>query len=171
MVGTDLYGCTGEAVVEVDVVPAATVPEISWADMVLSCTEASSYQWYLEGEPITEATEQTWTPVVNGNYSVAITDPNSCTAVSEPYYFGTGGMDAHSRSDVRMYPQPAKGTLHVSGVTNGTAYRLIDAQGRVVVQGTLQGANASIDIRSLVAGMHVLELGGADAQRVPVMVE
>ena len=91
--------------------------------------------------------------------------------MSEPDFVGIVGVDGHSRSDVRVYPQPATGTLHVSGVTNGKAYRLLDARGWVVVRGILHSANSSIDIRSLDPGMHVLELSGDDAQRVPVVVE
>jgi hypothetical protein len=166
--GTDLYGCMGVTEVAITVVPAATPPSITWGDMVLTSTAANTYQWYLDGEEIPEATEQTLVPAVNGDYSVLTTDANGCTAESEPFYFGSVGMQDTSLGSMRVYPQPAKGTLHIAGVRVGAPYRLLDAQGRVVLQGTFQTSTVTVDIRELAPGMHVLEAGNEAPVRVVV---
>ncbi|MCB0769943.1 MAG: PKD domain-containing protein [Flavobacteriales bacterium] len=166
--GTDLYGCTGVAEVAITVVPAATPPSITWGDMALTSTAATSYQWYLDGEEIPGATEQTLVPAMNGDYSMLATDANGCTAESEPFYFGSVGMQEASDGGMRVYPQPAKGVLYLAGARVGAPYRLLDAQGRVVLQGMFQTTTATVDIRELAPGMHVLEAGNEAPLRVVV---
>lgn len=167
--GTDQYGCMGETTVSIDVVPPATTPVITWEDMTLASTAAAGYQWYLEGVAITGATTQLWTPAANGNYTVAITDANGCTATSDVYFFGTLGMQSAAQEAVRVYPQPARGTLNVTGVLAGMPYRLFDAQGRSVLAGTFT-AGTAIDVRTLPPGLHVLEVG-VEGIRLPVVLE
>ncbi len=171
VVGTDLYGCIGEATINVVVVPAATTPLITWDDMVLSSTVGDSYQWYLQGEALIGATQQTWIPAMNGNYTVMITDVNGCTAVSEGYYFGSVGIQVPVSETLRVYPQPAKGALNVTGAHAGDGYRMLDAQGRIVRSGIFHGPTVTVDIRDLAAGMHILEVGTEAVVRLQVVVE
>ena len=159
----------GETTVSIDVVPPATTPVITWEDMTLASTAAAGYQWYLEGVAITGATTQLWTPAANGNYTVAITDANGCTATSDVYFFGTLGVQSGAQEAVRVYPQPARGTLNVTGVLAGMPYRLFDAQGRSVLAGTF-AAGTAIDVRTLPPGLHVLEVG-VEGIRLPVVLE
>jgi PKD repeat protein len=170
--GTTTIGCMGQTTVNVTVVPAPAPPTITWADMVLSTGAAASYQWYLDGEAISGATAQTWTPTVNGMYTVEVTDANGCSATSAPYLFSSTGVDVAIVDDIRVHPQPARELLHVSGVAPGTPYRMIDMQGRTVAEGVLQQVPHAIHTAHLAPGMHVLMLGYGNAvRRLPVVVE
>ena len=42
-------------------------PEITWTDLELVSTAAITYQWYVDGNAIDGANNQTWVPVINGN--------------------------------------------------------------------------------------------------------
>ncbi|MBK6345153.1 MAG: VCBS repeat-containing protein [Bacteroidales bacterium] len=57
---------------------------IAWADgVILSTTEPfAAYQWMLEGYNINGAVQQQYSAVVNGSYSVAVTDENGCQGIS-----------------------------------------------------------------------------------------
>ena len=170
--GTDQYGCIGESSVIITVVPAATTPTITWADMVLSTGPASSYQWYLDGEALEEGIQQTWSPTSNGVYVVATTDDNGCSAISDTYYFGSVDVAVVEHEAPRVFPQPARGLLHVVGVKAGSSYRLLDAQGRLVRSGIILASRTDLDLRGLASGVHVFEaIDGMELVRLPVVVE
>jgi len=171
--GTDAFGCAHDTTVAIDVLDAPAIPVVTNLGMTVSSTPASTYQWYLDGEPIAGATDQEWAPLANGNYSVAITDANGCQSTSAPVYFGTVGVADAAAMGLRVYPQPADETITVTGVQASTEVRLLDAMGRVSVS-KRSGSNGSLtlDVRALAPGGYVLELGsGAAAKRIAVVVE
>jgi ELWxxDGT repeat protein len=57
-------------------------PQISVAGNQLTATEATSYQWYLGGEAITDATSQTLTAQESGSYTVEVSNEAGCTFLS-----------------------------------------------------------------------------------------
>jgi len=169
--GTDGFGCQNSTTVTIEVDPPPPAPTVMNMGMVLSSTPASGYQWYLNGDPIVGATQQSWSPLVNGNYSVVITDDNGCQSQSLPVYFGTVGVEDANALGVRIYPQPAIEDVVVAGLRESTAARLLDATGRTAWQGTLARHAARIDLRGLPTGRYVLELGMRDAVRFAVVKE
>ncbi len=170
--GNNTIGCSGQTTVSVTVSAAPATPVITWADMVLSSTSGPNYQWYLDGVAISGATAQTWTPTVNGNYTVEVTNANGCSATSSTYFFGSTGVNTLAGDGITLHPQPAGEVLFVNGVAPGTTYRMVDAQGRLVTEGITQQMPHTIPTGHLAPGMHVLVLQiGQDALRMPVLVE
>jgi len=56
-------------------------------------TSASSFQWLLDGQPISGATTQNYTPLTSGEYSLAAVDSDGCSAISaETFQIETGGI-------------------------------------------------------------------------------
>ncbi|MBX2979449.1 MAG: PKD domain-containing protein [Flavobacteriales bacterium] len=169
--GTDLNGCIGSNTLDVTVSPAPTTPLITWADMVLSSSAAEGYQWYMDGTPIPDATEQEHTPLENGTYTVVTTDANGCSASSAPYFFGSTGINGNDATQITLVPQPASDRLQVRGADAGTHYRLIDAQGRLVAEGSINGNTHDIAVQHLAVGMHTLLLTHKDhTTRLPVLI-
>lgn len=171
--GTDAYGCAHDTTVTIDVVAVPAAPTATNTGMTVMSTPADGYQWYLDGQPIAGATEQEWSPVVNGNYSVVITDANGCHSESLPVYFGTVGLMEAGALGLTIYPQPADETITIAGIGAPTDVRLLDASGRVVlVQRAGSSGTLSLNVRALAAGTYVLELGaGSTAKHVAVVVE
>jgi ELWxxDGT repeat protein len=62
---------------------SALVPKITVASNTLTATKGTTYQWYLEGEVLADATSQTITAQESGNYQVEITNASGCVARSE----------------------------------------------------------------------------------------
>ena len=58
-------------------------PQISVAGNLLTATEATAYQWYLEGEAITDATSRTFTARESGNYQVEVFNEAGCSFLSD----------------------------------------------------------------------------------------
>lgn len=171
--GTDAFGCAHDTTVTIDVLSPPATPVVSNTGMTVSSTAASTYQWYLEGVLISGATDQEWAPVVNGNYSVVVTDANGCEAQSLPVYFGTVGLVDAAAVGLRIFPQPADETISITGPAAGSIVRLLDASGRVVLmQRAPTSGTLSMDVRALAPGSYVLEVGsGEAAKRIAVVVE
>ena len=172
VIGTDFYGCVNDTTVMITVQPPPPAPTVTNTGMQVSSTSAEGYQWYFNGDAIPGATQQNWTPLVNGNYSVVITDANGCESQSLPVYFGTVGLDENTERALNIYPQPADDEFTVTNVRAGSVLRLFDASGRVV---TTARANAKglvrVDVGTLATGSYLLEVhDGNSPQRMTVLV-
>lgn len=170
--GTDAFGCAHDTLIAIDVLAPPTAPTATNMGMTVSSTPADGYQWYVDGELIPGATDQVWAPVVNGNYSVVITDANGCQSQSLPVYFGTVGVSAGDIPAWSVYPQPADDEMMVTNVRAGSELRLFDASGRVVSLTKVNtSGTARLDVSQLVSGSYLLELrDGAARMRMTVLV-
>jgi hypothetical protein len=96
---------------------APAQPTISLNGTDLVSTTANTYQWYMNGDLISGATSQTYTPSQAGYYVVRTTDSNGCVYVYSPTYnFGvtTGLAKTGAISSVDLYPNPTTGKIEVS---------------------------------------------------------
>lgn len=97
---TDANGCTGisDESVSITVWPLPPVPVITLDDPDLVCSDAYSYQWYLDGQPIPGAVNKRYTPQQTGEYHVVITDEHGCSSVSETLEIWRG----FARVDIKL---------------------------------------------------------------------
>ncbi len=65
-----------------------------------------TYQWYLNGNPIAGANADTLLPLVDGNYTVEITDSNTCYKLSNPYNYVAVGIEELGKLKTVVYPNP-----------------------------------------------------------------
>jgi gliding motility-associated-like protein len=85
-------GCTGTDSILISVAPAVVIPSITLDGSSVLCdgqttaTLTSSYalgnQWFLNGDPITGATSNSIEVSAAGSYTVVVTSPEGCTAIS-----------------------------------------------------------------------------------------
>ena len=133
-------------------------PHISKSGSVLSTTGTGSYQWFLDGIAIPTATNQTYIPSQNGNYTVMITDANGCTGVSSAFNITNLGLASNSLDNkIIIYPNPSTGKVNISA-ENETIDKveIINILGEVV---SLKTQDASqIDISELANGLYVFKI-------------
>lgn len=170
--GTDAFGCSHDTAVAIDVLAAPPTPTATNTGMTVMSTSATGYQWYVDGDLIPGATGQSWSPLVNGNYSVVITDANGCTSQSLPVYFGTVGITETIATTMRIYPQPADDVLMITNVIAGASLDLFDASGRVASSAKANTSGiARMDVSALAAGSYLLKVrDGSSRQRMSVLV-
>lgn len=142
------------------------------------------YQWKRNGQDITGATGATWGVIVNAlndnedicvvlksSYECAVPDTAMSNCITTAFT-GLGGI-VHDKN-IKIYPNPVSGILHIEGVEAGSTIELIDVLGRsakqlLTAQGTSPSApfkGGTVDVSSLVPGVYVLRVDGVVAGRV-----
>lgn len=120
-----------------------------------------SYQWYQNGQALSGATQQTYTPTSNGSFTVVITNQNNCSKESNAIVIQNLSLeDVSAQFSWNVYPNPASGTTTVSWKDNGFTQadiRVIDAFGKEVRR--VPSASASgvqVDLNGLASGMYFI---------------
>jgi hypothetical protein len=131
----------------------------------MTATEGVSYQWYLNGEAIDGATEQTYTATESGNYSVEVTNEQGCSEISDVTVLTVAIPALDGVSDIHIFPNPATELLSITfnmQQHNQTDLRILDLTGRVVWQKTIeQSGNVSVQlsVENWAAGMYIISVG------------
>ncbi len=145
------------------------VPLVFQSGQTLFTAWRPQIQWYLDGEPLPDATWPWITTSEPGSYTVVVTDALGCTsAPSVPVVVINTAVEERAVDAFTVFPNPTNGQLTVTFTTNGThTVQLCDAQGRVLRSERVSGSSATLDVRELPVGLYFLrEVGGARAVRV-----
>ncbi len=159
---TDGNGCTFADVVTLTVNPSPAIPTITQSIGDLISSESTGNQWYLNGNPISGATGQIYTPVQNGNYTVIYTDVNGCSANSTVYFFGSTGIASNVNDGVNCYFLSDDGLIHFSGLPVGKyQLNIYNELGQIILSDVLEGNGQSQEISLSVSnGIFIISLRG-----------
>jgi hypothetical protein len=145
--------------------PAPSQPTISLSGSDLVSTSATTYQWYVNGNLISGATSQTYTPTQNGIYVVKTTDSNGCVyAYSSGYNhgFSTGISSSNYIHGLNIYPNPSTGVINISALLNEDyEVTIIDATGRLVVK---ENNIQTVDMAGHSSGIYFINLTTASGK-------
>jgi len=182
VVVVDSMGCRSSAGVMVNAVPIPN-PAITYtAGNTLSVPAIyATYQWYLNGSPISGATGATYNPTTNGNYTVRVTtNPGNCIGTSAVYQLRNlevGG--ALMENNVLVYPNPGDGRLFIAleglqGMAE-VAVAVRSVTGQEIVRKLYHAAGGSfseqLDISSAARGIYFVSIianGGQIVRRIVV---
>lgn len=138
------------------------VPSITQINEKLQSTLASTYQWYLNGNEIKDAINQEYAPTASGTYTVATTDNNNCSAVSDEFNFNYLGIDKNSVNMIKIYPNPATDLVTVNLTTKEQMSTIIltDILGEIVYTNDRlnQQTSITIPVSSLSEGLYQLKI-------------
>ncbi|MCA6363931.1 MAG: T9SS type A sorting domain-containing protein [Bacteroidetes bacterium] len=142
-------------------------PVITQNGNQLSSTSATTYQWYLNGQPLAGATAQNYTPTQNGQYYVQTTYGNNCPVNSNTLtWLSTALPAALNAGLVNVYPNPAAEscTIEYTGLRDeALQISLVTLTGQCVqrTQTTMvagQLRRTVLDLHTLPAGAYLLIL-------------
>ncbi|MBP6311590.1 MAG: T9SS type A sorting domain-containing protein [Flavobacteriales bacterium] len=142
---------------------AASITDLG--SSVLEANASDSYQWFLNGNNIPDATEQQFTATETGMYAVQATSEYGCVATSEPYQVIVMNVRDHDLLGVTVTPNPfnARTRLDFNEVlTKDHMIDVIDASGRVLR--TLQGNGTSalvLERGELSVGLYMVRVSRA----------
>lgn len=93
--------------------PLPAQPTIAVAGGTLSSSASTGNQWNLNGNPITGATSQFYTPTAAGFYTVTVTNANGCSMTSAVYN-NTGINEAELSNLFTVFPNPAHDVINIA---------------------------------------------------------
>jgi len=150
----------------ITVIEKPETPLITIQDNIQLSTDAiGNYQWYLNGVAIDGATDQQWTALQNGQYTVSVTDNNLCSSFSESVFVNSVNIYEALIHQIKVYPKPAKDFIYVDfsaikkrANLNGTI-SLIDLSGKKIYQQSLTGTEFTrVPVNEIVSGIYILKL-------------
>ena len=150
---TDQNSCSGTSQpVVVTVYPKPAKPTITQTGGTLTSSSAAQYQWYYNGQPISGATDRSYTLVRgrdnSGYYQVRIRDNNGCENISDSIYIDITPVEvAGDNTGIQFMPNPTSGELRI---VFGDAIGVESA--RVVVRNLVGREMLSLELGAISAG-------------------
>ncbi len=142
-------------------------PEISVDGNDLSTSDSfDTYQWYLNGTEIDDATSASILALEDGIYTVSVTDDIDCDGVSEDLNFI---IDSVKELDIELviYPIPVNTTLNVNSTANVVKQLdIVNAAGQVVSSKRTAELNAQLDVSEFSNGFYFLRVTSGDSVSV-----
>jgi hypothetical protein len=126
----------------------------------LTAYNAIGYQWYYNGSPIQGANGHTLIATQPGDYQVAVTDSNGCTALSNPTNIVLGINDVSLSSGIQVYPNPlytGHWNIEVRKDWVGAIYEIFDADGRLVYKNIIRDMKTEIGL-NVANGVYMLRI-------------
>ncbi|GIV26966.1 MAG: glycosyl hydrolase [Bacteroidia bacterium] len=168
--------CQAIANVTVNVSPTPAQPTVSANGATLTCNpSAASYQWYLNGSPISGATSQTYVATQDGWYSVWISNSSGCqSSSSSVYVVVTGILSSASQNGIYISPIPATNYIEIkTSQYKHLQIRLLDINAREIMDKSISLENnySSIDISNLQSGVYFLEIMGDNFKSVEKIIK
>ena len=131
------------------------VPTISINGISLQSSNAINYQWFLNNNAIAGATNQLYTPLQSGYYSVLVNDSNGCVVQSQEFYFVVTALNQKLvANDLKVIPNPAHQSISISSKKFIAHISILDMAGRIVIQSV---ENKNIDVSFLNSGIYFLQ--------------
>lgn len=151
----------------VNVFAAPAAPGVVIHNTYLECNvTASGYQWYDVNGPIAGATSKTFSPGVDGQYRVEISDNRGCGAFSAFTGYYIGLKDLPYGFDFKLYPNPASDALNLDLEAisdHEVQINIYDQVGNLIISRALRVSGAlseQLNISDLAAGVYLFTMEG-----------
>jgi hypothetical protein len=151
---TNVAGCDSLITLNLFVRPAVAVTASASGFNVSATAGFVSYQWKLNGSTIGGANAQAYSAVVNGTYTVEVTDANGCKGTSNTVNVVGVGIENVSNISLNIYPNPATDIITIETDEQVTGAELFSAIGQKI--NVTINAKQQINISDLAAGAYSL---------------
>jgi Zn-dependent metalloprotease len=138
-----------------------TVPEIQLLgeNKLMASADATSYQWYLNGRPIPNATQKMVATIWEGSYTLQATNSNGCDRMSAPIE-SKGLIIGKLTNAFRVFPNPAADNVNIflaDDIEGKTEMKIYAMDGTSLWSKTYTSMPSSINVSQLITGVYVLD--------------
>ncbi len=151
----------------VSATPAA--PTITQVGYTLTSSASSTYQWQLNSIDIPGATNQSYTILESGYYTVVITDAPGCFSYNTVYVLITGIENIFNGNEISISPNPSNGNFTIEfsdeNISDDVAIEVMNALGQKIYlwKGNISSANKKeIQLSNLAAGVYFISISSSD---------
>jgi hypothetical protein len=145
---------------------ATPVISQSGSSLVATVVQATSYQWYLNGNAISGATTSTLTPAGAGSYTVMAFNAAGCSSsLSAAYTVLSTGTNATGVSAARIYPVPAKDEINIEFAETPDAaiqIQLVNLMGEEMERRETSARYNQLSLKGLASGWYVIRITGSN---------
>jgi photosystem II stability/assembly factor-like uncharacterized protein len=173
---TDTNQCSASNSINVDVNLLPSIPVISFNSDTLTSSQASTYQWYLNNNLISGANSMQYVPLVNGDYTVLISNAAGCTALSDSITVNINAIINNAIGNgISISPNPVFDAIHVTLNSNEdlVLVYLFNAAGiKVYEQKGIKNKSLILDVKNFSAGVYIISVqtpNGVYNKRVSVI--
>jgi hypothetical protein len=152
---TNASGCDSTVTLTLSV-KANPIVSITQSGGDLICTQGDAYQWFFNGDSISGATSQIYTPTENGVYTVDMTAFNGCSDQNN-YTIQNVSIAELSLTDVLIAPNPSTGIYNVAASID-FKYEVYNVLGELVINDSNPRQNQMVNISNEENGVYLLVL-------------
>ena len=173
-------GCTATSTATaITILPTPAKPVITEdANLNLISSAAIGNQWYSPGL-LTGDTGKLYTPWVNGNYYVEVTQGGCTSLPSDVFMYNNPSLNKESirisdsstldSKSVHLYPNPVGNTLKISfQITDikDVTVEILDINGTVITRKESVTSGSSIDVSGYASGMYIFRLVNGENKEI-----
>jgi hypothetical protein len=153
--GTCGADTSDDAMVVVHATPTPTVQQAG--NVLTSSASGTTYQWYLNGNVITDSIAQSLIATQSGNYKVVVTSADNCPGTSAELAVVISGIN-HLNADLNLniYPNPATEFLILACDEEIETAEVYNVVGQQVI--FVKGQIAKLNTALLAQGVYTLQL-------------
>lgn len=131
----------------------------------------TTYQWFLNGNIISGATDSIYTFTQNGLYSVTVTNTIGCNYTYSYTVTNTGIASENALAGVSFFPNPVTNHLTINnGNKKELTIKLFDAAGKLILEEIIISDTYVIAMNNVDKGMYFLEIqSGTDISRAKIV--
>ncbi|MES2592480.1 MAG: SBBP repeat-containing protein [Bacteroidota bacterium] len=157
---TNGNGCSEtSAAITVTVNPLPVTPTVISSGAVLTSSIVLGNQWYLNGNIITGATNQTYTTTQSGTYTAIVT-VNGCSSGPSSQIIITVGISEINNNDnsFAIYPNPTNGIFVIEHPNTKATIEIYSVVGEKVFKSITTTSKSEIDLSSGPKGIYFIRL-------------
>ncbi len=152
--------CGSDTASKTVIVNPSPTPVITQLGTTLNVNSYLNYQWFLNGNPISGATNQNYLPMANGTYKVVVSDVNGCIGESLGFIVTNVSVnEIVSEQSFCLFPNPTKGLLTIKSLRqNISSVKIFNPIGCLLIDHSYAGkSEVSIDISIYPSGLYLIQ--------------
>ena len=158
--------CTGSSSRSITVNAAPAIPVVyKTGTRLFTDVVASSYQWNLNGAPISGATTNSFTALTAGNYTLTVTNAAGCKTLSSSVIANVGIAKDNIFSNMSLFPNPVNNSFTIStqlSKEEDITIKIFDLNGKLLFEETTQAIGGTfsktIATSQFASGIYIVQL-------------